>query len=178
MSIQDIANIHEHVGDHVRVKRLVYNHHVYNHHALVVKVIDDTTLLAIHYTSSDSLNSKEASSTVASSGFSETAKVFEIEMKVDPEEDTIELLEYSEGVALFTGEKAVERARDRIDEKNYNLFTNNCECLINWAITGNNVSKQGENGMKLIAGATAIGVGVGVGTAAILYLDKKNKKTD
>ncbi len=159
-------------GDHVRVKNFLYNHH-----ALVVEVVNPTTLLVIHYTTSGSLTSAEVSSTVASSGSCKTTKVFEIEMNVDLQSEEIELLEYEEGVALYTGQERVKRARERLDEKKYKLFRNNCECLINWAITDKNVSEQGESAIELIAA----GVTAGVVGAAILHSTsdkKKDKNTD
>jgi hypothetical protein len=47
--------------------------------------------------------------------------------------------------AKYRGEKAVNRAKSRLGEKNYDLFNNNCEQLINWAIDNDHLSQQVDN---------------------------------
>ena len=183
MSIQDIAanhNIHVHVGDHVRVKRPVG----YCHHMLVVRVMDDTTLQVIHYSGDSegaSRGSVIASSTVASSGSCRAAQVLEGEVDMDPESEKVELLEYSEGVALYTGHNAIYRAREKVGEQDYNLFFNNCESFVNWAITNKTVSGQGQKAAvgtgtaATVVGSAAFLLGLGVAALGIGYALSKKK---
>ena len=168
----------------MRVKRSLYNHHM-----LVVEVVGSTILKVIHYTDPTEANSIPeaaqatgnaitASSTVASSGFSRAAQVVEGIVRVHPEREIVELLEYPEGVALYTKHRAVRRAKEKIGEQEYNLFFNNCESFANWVITDKRASEQGD--------AAAIGVGVAaVGAAVIvggvlyaLFGGKKDKNAD
>lgn len=44
----------------------------------------------------------------------------------------------------YTGQRAVDRARSRIGENNYDLQGNNCEHFCTWAVTGRPNSKQVE----------------------------------
>ncbi len=62
--------------------------------------------------------------------------------------EDLELLEYMDGITKFSGEEAIERARQRLDETDYNLFSNNCESLINWALRDESVSYQVEDGVN------------------------------
>jgi hypothetical protein len=52
------------------------------------------------------------------------------------------LLRYPHGVDKYNGREAIERARSRLREREYCLFRNNCEHLINWAITDKKESDQ------------------------------------
>ena len=60
------------------------------------------------------------------------------------EEDlkNMQVLRYPEGVQVFSVEESITRARSRLNEKDYHLVTNNCECFVNWAVTGEAVSYQ------------------------------------
>ncbi|OFX43084.1 MAG: hypothetical protein A2046_08705 [Bacteroidetes bacterium GWA2_30_7] len=62
-------------------------------------------------------------------------------------------------------QNAVKRALNRIDEKAYDYFANNCESFKNYVQKGINYSKQAEN-FNEIAGAVGIGTAV-VGVAAL-----------
>jgi len=42
----------------------------------------------------------------------------------------------------FSEQEIIQRARSRIDEKDYDLFFNNCEHFTRWCITGESVSYQ------------------------------------
>ena len=75
---------------------------------------------------------------------------------------------------LYPPEEAFERARTRLGEKRWELFTNNCEHLVNWALTGVACSSQQdaakEVGKDFLETALKIGVFAGpvVGAAARL----------
>ena len=169
-----------HVGDHVRVKRRAG----YYHHMLVVRVMDDTKLLVIHYYGDSEGASRGSVIASSTSGSFRAAQVLERDFDMDPESEKVELLEYSEGVALYTGHRAIRRARKRLEEQDYNVFTNNCECLINWAITNNNVSGQGQKaavGTGTVATVVGGGLLLGLGVAAlggIGYALSKKKDND
>ncbi len=155
----------------------------YYHHMLVVRVMDDTTLQVIHYSGDSggaSRGSVVVSSTVASS------EVLEGEVDVFPERQTVELLEYPEGVALYmyTGHRAIRRARDKVGEQEYNFFINNCDSFVNWVITNKKVSGQGQKaavgtGTTAAIGALLMGLGVASALGGIGYaLSKENDNAE
>lgn len=145
-----------------------------DHHMLVVEVIDKTHLVVIHYTGRDDTDGNSGQATVsigASSGSSSGLSVGEVKeeiIEIDLIGETYQKLEYKDGVALYTGKDAVNRARKRLSEAKYNVFFNNCESLINWAITGKNKTIQGEVALAEAAIGTAVGVGVGVGVLGVI----------
>ena len=117
-------------------------HSLYNHHMLVVEVVDYTSLKVIHYTGPTEANdipeavqatghAITAAATAMSSGFCMVAKVVEAIVRVHPEREIIELLEYPEGVTLYTKHRAIRRAKEKRGEQKYNLFFNNCESFVN-----------------------------------------------
>ena len=89
--------------------------------------------------------------------------------------DEVELLTYDPGVAVNMGMEAVEQARTKLGEAKYNLFWNNCESFVNWAITEKKKSNQGEAGMAAagitvgVIGAIAVGIGA-------FFLGRQEKK--
>jgi HRAS-like suppressor 3 len=48
------------------------------------------------------------------------------------------------GAARYDGESAVARARSRLGEDRYRLWSNNCEHFVNWALNGTPRSAQVE----------------------------------
>ena len=152
---------------------------------MVVRVVNDTKLLVIQYTDNSVTGASGISaivlSTVASSGSCRAAQVLEGEVDMDPESERVELLEYPEGVAIYTCKsiKAVRRAS--LNEEKYNLLENNCECLINWAITDENVSGQGEDAKDTIGSMTKIVAAATVVVSATIISasgKKKDRNTD
>ena len=85
--------------------------------------------------------------------------VREQKVRIDVKAEKVELLKYPEkdNLKLYSPDEAIKRARSRLDEKEYGLFQNNCECFVNWAITGQSISNQVESGKW----ATALGATVG-----------------
>ena len=141
---------------------------------LVIAVIDATTLLVIHYTGEVA----DAAAGTAVTSFSSfggslfgsrsedvdcddraegeaRAAIQEHQVKVDARTEKVELLEYPSNICLYSPDKAIERAKSRLGEKEYSVFKNNCECFVNWAITGKAVSNQFEQG-KWEAGLGAV----------------------
>lgn len=53
--------------------------------------------------------------------------------------------------ASFSGDEIVQRAKSRIDEKNYSLFHNNCEHFVNWCRTGSASSRQVDRAFERLA---------------------------
>jgi hypothetical protein len=45
----------------------------------------------------------------------------------------------------FSDDEIVQRARSKLGEKGYNLFTNNCEHFARWCVTGEHISYQAIN---------------------------------
>ncbi len=146
---------------------------------LVVAVRDKSHLIVIHYTGENGSNMTDGVKAVTSNLSSvsyEEGVVKEEEISLDVNKDTVELLEYPEGMAKYKGYAAIERGRDKISERKYNVFNNNCESLINWIITDNNQTNQGD-----IATA-GVGVGLAVGVVAAagygLYKALSSSKSD
>lgn len=150
---------------------------------LVVKVIETTTLMVIHYTvpgsedydgDKDDKTSAVVSGASASSPFigSEKGIVKEENTPVDPTKDKVELLDYERpGVAIYTGQEAIKRARGRVGETDYNVLNKNCESFVNWVITDHEETNQGELG-KFAVATTALGAGL----IAIALAGSKDKK--
>ena len=129
-------------GDHIRVVNYATDANpngLYDHHMLVIDVLDGISLKVIHHTG---------------------VVVKEEVIKLNAGEYKIELLEYPEQTEQFPSDKAIERARGRLGEEKYNIFNNNCECFVNWAITDKAISIQSEVGsVAAISGAVFGAVG-------------------
>lgn len=146
---------------------------------LVVEVIDSEKLLmVIHYTENEDRDGdKVVKGASASSSLTERGKVKEETTEVDPTGKKVELLEYAEpGVAIYTGQEAIKRARGRVGETNYSLLKRNCESFVNWVITDREETNQGELGRAAVVGGIALGIGA-VLTAA-LGGNKDDKDSD
>ena len=68
-----------------------------------------------------------------------------------------ELLKLAEG--KYEGTDRVQRARERIGENLYSVFSNNCEHFVNWCIGGHHESGQVDKG--IVVGSAAIPAVVG-----------------
>lgn len=64
---------------------------------------------------------------------------------------------------VFDADEVVRRARSRVNERNYDLFGNNCEHFATWCKTGRHCSRQ-------VDGATSIASAVAMGFASLLML--------
>ena len=148
------------------------------HHMLVVKVIDSQSVQVIHYTASEDarVTSAEAFGAISSEMSHRTydpAEIIESSFQIDLSEENLELLRYPPGVAVYKGRQAIERIRKRLGEKEYRLRTNNCEHLINWAITGKEESTQVKKAEVGFAVSTILGgvavLGLATGVALLCY---------
>lgn len=151
------------LGDHLYVSKAGYHHHgIYSGSGKV-----------IHY-----------------GGFAEKfkkEKIKEVSLSDFLNGNDVIIAEYSESERKYSRSKSVERARSRIGEDGYNLFSNNCEHFVVWCITGDAKSKQVSSAKKFsaavalryvgVAGASTVVVGgptlalAGIGLAA--YAGKK-----
>ena len=122
---------------------------------LVVQVVSKTSLEVIHYTGMD--NALQAVSGAISSTKYGSSEIVQAVLDIDLTKERVDLLRYPSNEAHYLRMAAVKRAQKRLGENNYHLISNNCECFINWAITGKSDSDQVD---------TAVGVAVGVGVAA------------
>ena len=139
-------------GDHIRVNGDLCSSGkaLYTHHMLVVKVLSDSIIKIIHKTSD--------------------RRVVEEVRHYRPED--IEVLDYE---CLYTGRKAIKRAREHIGE-DYNLLWSNCEHFVTEVKTGVAQSVQ-------VRDTVATGVGIAVelgliGAAAVglAYLFSPKRK--
>ena len=153
---------------------------------LVVKVIDDRSLVVIHYTAQEGYDYADGTScslltakvvpVVLKKNTSGSLAVIKKEVQYfDIQVDNIELLQYSDGVAVYTGDDAIDRASKKLGESKYNLFFNNCESFVNWVITEKDESPQGW-AAAVAGGMTALGVigAVAMGIYAFFFRGKKN----
>ncbi len=68
--------------------------------------------------------------------------------------------------AKYSGKKVVRRAKNRLGEQNYNLFNNNCEQFVNWAIDDNHLSQQVD---KIVPPSTIAQIAAsGTGAVAVI----------
>ncbi len=119
------------------------------HHALVVKVINDSDLLVIHN------NGKNVAE----------------ELITMEEASDITVVVYE---CVYSGNEAIARARKRLGG-DYNVLSENCEHFVTWARTGKGESKQVKKGTGAglvgLAGGAVAGAAIGsfvpvVGTVA------------
>jgi len=115
---------------------------------LVVKVVSKTRIKVIHYRTADYGK----------------AVVCEEEITLDPSSETVEVITYSGKTDTYSAAKAISRARSKVGEEEYHLFNNNCESMVNWALTGEAISKQGDRA-KIVLTGVGIAAGIGIGFA-------------
>ena len=174
-------------GDHIRIKRPLYYHHM-----IVAAVHNDREITVIHFSGGreDTNATSEFRAEMVASSFSSKGRGAEVrEDRITYSEEDIsnlEVLTYPEGVKLFKPEEAIRRARSRLGEGGYNVFFNNCESFVNWVLTNRRSSEQGDTalvhvtraGSRIAAGAMVggtvgslggpVGVVVGGATGAII----------
>ena len=158
---------------------------------LVVEVLSKTHLQVIHYTAGDpnkgipdSMQAAGVSSlgvafsSGSGSAVQAVAIVIEEEIKLDPTTEIVEIITYSAMTFVYPVEKAIDRARTKIGEQAYHLFNNNCESFVNWALTDEAESKQGDVAKIAMAGAglaVLFGVGAALTVGVLRSLSGKRK---
>lgn len=79
------------------------------------------------------------------SGGQTLGEVKEETLPISPRE--VQVLEYKDNSQVkYSVDESLKRARNRLGEKEYNVVTNNCEHLVNWAKTGVSQSSQSQAG--------------------------------
>jgi hypothetical protein len=136
---------------------------------LVVRVIDGHHLRVIHYTTNDEKNSIELGVAAVCPLLGSAGEVKEEDIAVDLSKENYHQLDYPPGVAVYTGMDVVDRARLKLKEKKYSGFSNNCESLVNWAITTKESTNQGDNA----AGALLVLAVLGTIASAVMFMLKK-----
>ena len=107
----------------------------FQHHMLVINVIDPCTkeVRVIH---------------CANPGKIKAGQIVGLNNKVFKEGITItgiiERAMYKNDVSMVSVPEGISRARSRLSETDYNIFNNNCESFVNWAVTNRNVMDQGQ----------------------------------
>ena len=128
-------------GIHIKASRGLYDHH-----GIYLGNFNGTDLVA-HY-----------------SGFSEPLKKGEITItsleEFQGDADTLYHIQYSPEVVAYSKFEIVDRARSRLDENSYNLFTNNCEHFAVWCITGEHRSEQVEKVKEHVTTTTTTIIGL------------------
>jgi hypothetical protein len=158
---------------------------------LVVEVIDAEHVRVIHYTGSvDKPNDSKpdsyagaigAVSAAVSSRHYGSAAIVEGEVYLNLKIECVVLLRYPPGVAIYKGREAIKRARSRLHEREYCLFSNNCEHFINWAIIDKKESDQIATAGGVAAGVAVVGVAVAAASLLAYFVSgdgEKRKKKD
>lgn len=120
---------------------------------LVIEVVSETAIRVIHYTGGvENRDKGETSGFTSATSFSVlgigrggegTGVIAEEVINVKPEDlKCLELLQYTDDVTPFPPDKSIQRARERLNERNYGVFHNNCECFVNWAVIDKAISYQ------------------------------------
>lgn len=165
-------------GDHIRSVGISYSHHM-----LVVEVVDGGRLRVIHYTTNadkescaSGINETVLAVTAACPALGSAGEVKEEVISVDLTKETYHKLDYPPGVALHTGIDAIIRARWKLKEKEYSGYSNNCESLVNWAITEKNQTNQGDTASRVVGGVLTVGVvgAIAYGIVSVLSGRKNN----
>jgi len=141
----------------------------YYHHMLVIKVIDPYRGIVhvIHYASPGA---------VMAGKLGKNNQILEEEKVIS---EPVERVVYKDDVFVLDAVKAIERARSRLDETDYKLFSNNCESFVNWALTSVDVTDQGKTAPLKIGVGAAIGVGLGamvVGAVMGMFSSSKDSE--
>ena len=121
---------------------------------LVVRVVSNSKILIIHKSKTQR-------------GVEETTESYQAK--------DIEVLDYE---CSYTGDKAIQRARERMNQK-YNLRVGNCEHFVTEVKTGEKQSMQVQT-VKVGVGV-AVGVGVtalAIGALAYMFGGKSSKERD
>ena len=162
-----------HTGDHVRLVRSFYSHHM-----LLVEVLSKTHIRVIHYTSANP-NDRIVAATpeclqCALGGLACTGgknifvqgftMVREEEVALDPIKENVQIVTYGDKMPVFSPAEAIRRGRKRIGEQDYHFFNNNCETIIHEILTGKSESWQGDCAklVTLIGAGVILGIGIGV----------------
>ena len=127
-------------GDHIRLAICSSGIPLYYHHMLVVKVVDESQIQVIH----------------------KVSKVVEEVLTLKPEDITV--LDYD---CAYTGQEAIDRARQHIGE-DFNLLWSNCEHFVTEMRTGTAQSIQVQDAVEV-----AVGIGVTLAAVNILYLESQ-----
>ena len=144
---------------------------------MVVQVYDSSQIWVIHYCNTESKpesfgslpeQAQEMCVQMAAAAASSTSSPFTLASIVEEcislnvYNSIIELLTYPDGEDVYKGQEAIDRARERLGEKDYKLLSNNCESFLNWAITGKEVTNQGTTAKKAIAATSTAAIGIGL----------------
>jgi hypothetical protein len=66
---------------------------------------------------------------------------------------------FARGRQVFSPEETLERAKSRLGETGYNLFSNNCEHFVLWCKTGYGESEQAETLKRVLSAILLVGKG-------------------
>ena len=143
-------------GDHIRVRGELGETYsadlrIYTHHMLVVKVLSESRIQVVHKT--------------------ENRGVVVETVRYKPEK--IDVLVYE---CPYDGDKAIERARERMDQ-DYSLLRGNCEHFVTEVKTGRKKSIQVQT--AVVGAAVGLGIfAIGAGLAYYMFGGKSSKEQD
>ena len=146
---------------------------------LVIEVLDESTASVIHFTGSEETDDIQgiSSSLTATKQSALNCKSLigakEIkEGPIDFSKNEVFLMSYQDNVPLYKPEDAIRRARSKLGETDYHIFSHNCESFVNWALTAHDVTDQGGNAAAA-AGWSILTFGAVVVLAVVSYVVRK-----
>ena len=86
------------------------------------------------------------------SGFGIKANVVETSLDAFSKGHEVHLCKFTSPELCFSPGKTLKRARSRLGEQGYNIFTNNCEHFALWCKTGDSISMQTQNAIERFFG--------------------------
>ncbi|XP_028408482.1 uncharacterized protein LOC114531039 [Dendronephthya gigantea] len=144
-----------HAGDHLIKKKSVSGKVLYYHHFLCTGSEGESRPTIIHYSNTANNAFRQAFSTFSFGSGSALGQLGIVQEITLPHKDFIEseseLIEkgaevervvWPEELRRFPSKEVIERARERKDEKYYNLAKNNCESFVMWCLCDWNISLQ------------------------------------
>lgn len=141
------------LADHIKVNRVLYEHHgIYLGKYKV-----------IHYTENEGNITKGLVKVTSLKNFLDGATNFDVIRHQNP---------------IFSPEEIIERAKSRIGEDNYSIFSNNCEHFCNWCIEGVAESEQVQTVITIIITGLAGLKGLFLVKAVKGFIEKPHKELE
>jgi hypothetical protein len=124
---------------------------------MLVEVLDEKHAVIVHYNAKQAydsfmifpesivyfINYLVIIGSLLKFGLLVAARVRKQKLYVDVVGENVQHLDYFPNQKVFSVDEIMKRAELNLGKNEYNMFTNNCETLINWIIVGKRASNQG-----------------------------------
>ena len=139
---------------------------IYDHHMIAVEVKDSRRLTVIHFNAKKMFDFAnfmpefiQAITNIGAliggflkCGIMVVAKVRKQTLYVNTTSETVQVLGYLPNEKVFDKAEILERAHQNLGRTDYNLFSNNCESMINTMAIGRPASNQTKNAVIFFTG--------------------------